>query len=112
MRGAAHFELLWSPKGIFEGNQVFTLFRKQRRGDLGLADFHRDRNHAPAVTHDARNLFDLSAIVGWNLNEIERRRPTPLEYIARKSQLHDASLAHASMRQTRVDSSANDSWRP
>src|SRR5512143_3673495 len=79
----------------FDGHQVETIFGKQGRLPLGLADPHLYRDHSPAVSHESRYRLQVAALLRRNGDKEPRGRTFPEQNLTAKLEDHWYSISNA-----------------
>lgn len=60
-----------------DGYKITPVFGKQGCLKLGFPDPHMNRYHSPAIRHDSRYGFDVTAMFRWNGDEVKRGGTSP-----------------------------------
>ena len=63
----------------FDGHKIASVLGEQGGGELGFADPYVDRDHPPAVGHEARDRFDVAACFRRNGDEKIWGRTAPVK---------------------------------
>ena len=91
----ALFKVFCFSDAYFDGHEITAIFGKERSLKFSIADPHVDRNHSPAIRHQAGYSFDVLGFLRWNRNEEKWCWPPPVNNFATEFNNHSQSISNA-----------------